>query len=655
MLRSGSVPRPWRFAALALLAVVPFAPPPAAAPEPAAATGSVQGRVLFPNGDPVPGATVLVVGTSLASGTDRRGFYRLEQVPAGTWTLRVTAFGRAPFDRAGVRVAAGRVTRTDLVLMPAAVDSSIADAGALATLRRDEARRRTAQEAFAPARTPMAAVAAPPAPGGYAAQAGDFNTEEYRHIRDNRFLTVRANPLSTFAIDVDAASYANVRRFLTQGQLPPADAVRVEELVNYFPYSYRAPTGEDPFSLTTAVMPAPWARGHQLVLVGVQGRTIEADHLPPSNLVFLLDVSGSMESPDKLPLVKRAFRLLVEQLRPQDRVAIVVYAGAAGVVLPPTTGSEKATILDAIDRLQAGGSTAGGEGIRLAYRLAREHLMPEGNNRVILATDGDFNVGVSSEGDLVRMIEQEKRAGIYLTVLGFGTGNLKDAKMEALADKGNGHYAYVDDILEARKVFVQELGATLVTIAKDVKVQVEFNPAKVAEYRLVGYENRLLAAEDFNDDTKDGGELGAGHSVTAIYEIVPAGASTGQPGVDPLKYQDAPAAPVRGGSDELLTVKLRYQPPMGGGPSRLVQRAVRPGDRADGTTLGDFRFAAAVAEFGMLLRQSEFRGTASWEQVATLARQGLGADEGGYRAEFVRLVGVARSLAPVEEARASGR
>lgn len=470
----------------------------------------------------------------------------------------------------------------------------------------------------------------------------DFNTEDYHHRIDNRFLTVAANPLSTFAIDVDAASYANVRRFLTQGQLPPADAVRIEELVNYFAYDYPAPEGDQPFAITTAQMPAPWASDHKLVLIGVQGRKIPVSRLPPSNLVFLLDVSGSMATPDKLPLVQRAFRLLVEQLRPQDRVAIVVYAGAAGLVLPSTPGDHKSEILAAIDRLQAGGSTAGGAGIKLAYDIARQHHMEGGNNRVILATDGDFNVGVSSEGELVRLIEARKQEGTYLTVLGFGTGNLKDSRMEALANKGNGHYAYVDDIMEARKVFVEELGATLVTIAKDVKIQVEFNPAEVKEYRLIGYENRLLAAEDFNDDKKDGGELGAGHSVTALYEVIPVGvAGSGSATVDDLRYR-ARGRPDDRQEGEVLTVKLRWQHPTSGGSSRLVSRSLRAA-RSDGNQT-NLRFAAAVAEFGMLLRNSEYKGSSTWEQVRTLARQGLGEDEGGYRAEFLRLIEVARML-----------
>jgi Ca-activated chloride channel family protein len=587
--------------------------------------GTIEGTVRDQLGTPLAGAVVVLDGRLPGVRSDARGQYRLERVSAGRHVLRATLTGHQPYERTGLVVQAGTRVVHDIVLAATAATPPVA-----ARREASEAERKLRGQA----RSDMAMTL-----GQNGAFQLPHNTEDYRHFNDNRFLTVGANPLSTFAIDVDAASYANVRRFLTQGQLPPSDAVRVEELINYFPYEYPDPTGEHPFSITTAQMPAPWARDHRLVLVGIQGRRIEAEQLPSSNLVFLLDVSGSMSSPDKLPLVKRAFRLLVEQLRPQDRVAIVVYAGAAGLALPSTPGSDRATILAALDRLEAGGSTAGGAGIKLAYDVARDHRMPHGNNRVILATDGDFNVGVSSEGELVRLVEDRKREGTFLTVLGFGTGNLKDSRMEALADKGNGHYAYVDDILEARKVFVHELGGTLLTIAKDVKVQVEFNPAQVAEYRLVGYENRLLAAEDFNDDAKDGGELGAGHAVTAIYEIVPAGRSTGG-SVDELRYQSRDAA--RGErNDELLTVKLRYQPPSGGA-SRLVSRTVRTGERAAPESLG---FAAAVAEFGMLLRNSDYKGTATWDQVLTLARAGMGRDPGGYRAEFVRLVEVARGMA----------
>ncbi|HEU4562916.1 MAG TPA: VWA domain-containing protein [Longimicrobium sp.] len=486
---------------------------------------------------------------------------------------------------------------------------------------------------------PLPAAAAPPKPGD------GFNREQYSVINENEFHDVRNNPLSTFAIDVDAASYANVRRFLTQGTQPPPDAVRIEELVNYFDYDYPDPSGDAPFSITTEVAPAPWNPAHRLVHVGLQGRRMDPRTLPAANLVFLVDVSGSMDDPAKLPLLKEAFGMLVENLRPQDRVSIVVYAGAAGMVLEPTPGSQKTRILQAINDLQPGGSTNGAEGIRLAYQMARDGFIRGGNNRVILATDGDFNVGVSSDAELVRLIEQERQGGVFLTVLGFGTGNLQDSKMEQLANRGNGNYAYVDGIAEARKVLVGEMGGTLFTIAKDVKVQVEFNPARVRSYRLIGYENRLLAAEDFNDDRKDAGELGAGHSVTALYEVVPVGAPE-QParGVDPLRYQQVRPTPQAGGSGELLTVKLRYKAP-GGDVSRLLSRALPDRRTTLAATSADFRFAAAVAEWGMLLRNSRFKGSSSYAQVRELARGALADDRGGYRAEFLRLVETSQQLA----------
>ena len=480
-----------------------------------------------------------------------------------------------------------------------------------------------------------AAVAARRAAEGISGDSVKLNTEEYAHIVENPFLDARANPVSTFSIDVDRASYANVRRFIARGQRPPADAVRIEEMLNYFPYEYHEPTGEHPFSVTTEVAPAPWRPLHRLVRVTLQGKRIETDRLPPSNLVFLLDVSGSMQSPDKLPLVKAAFGLLVEQLRPSDRVAIVVYAGSAGLVLPSTPGSEKERIVAAIGQLEAGGSTAGGDGIVLAYKVAKEHHLAEGNNRVILATDGDFNVGVSSDGELVRLIEKQREQGTFLTVLGFGTGNVKDAKMEQLADHGNGNYAYVDNLLEAKKVFVQELGATLHTIAKDVKLQVEFNPRRVAAYRLIGYENRLLRREDFDDDRKDAGDMGAGHTVTALYEVLPTGVTSDVAvrGVDSLRYQRASVTTAAAEGDELLYVKLRYKEPTAS-TSRLLQHAVV--DRATAPST-DFRFASAVAELGMILRDSPHKGQASLDSLIARASGALAADEGSFRKEFVEL------------------
>ena len=467
-------------------------------------------------------------------------------------------------------------------------------------------------------------------------QPQNWNTEEYAVIHDNIFHNPLRTPLSTFSIDVDAASYSNIRRFLNNGQTPPKDAVRIEEMVNYFNYDYAPPTGDEPFKVTTEVSQAPWSPGHKLVHIGIQGKEIATENLPASNLVFLLDVSGSMSAPNKLPLLKSAFALLVDQLRQQDKVAIVVYAGAAGLVLPPTSGANKEKILTSLNNLQAGGSTAGGEGLRLAYKVARENFIEGGNNRIVLATDGDFNIGVSSNAAMERLVEQERKSGVFLTVLGFGMGNYKDSKMEILADKGNGNYAYIDNILEAKKVLVSEFGGTMFTIAKDVKIQVEFNPALVQAYRLIGYENRKLNDEDFNNDRKDAGELGAGHTVTALYEIIPVGAATGAGNIDPLKYQQTKPLKQQK-SDELMTVKLRYKQP-DGHQSKLLTTVIRDSDQPLAASSDNFRWAAAVAEFGMLLRDSEFKGEGNYLQVVTLAQSARGEDENGYRSEFIRLV-----------------
>lgn len=466
---------------------------------------------------------------------------------------------------------------------------------------------------------------------------GPFHTEQYDRIYESRFLAVTDNPLSTFSIDVDTASYANVRRFLQAGQLPPEDAVRIEELINYFAYDYPQPEGDAPFSITLNRGRCPWSPEHELVRIGLKGKVHEGK-LPPSNLVFLIDVSGSMDEPNKLPLLKSAFRRMVDRLTTSEQVAIVVYAGAAGMVLDSTPGDQKAAIRSAIERLQADGSTAGGEGIQLAYEIARKHFITNGNNRVILATDGDFNVGVSSTAELVRLIEEERKAGVFLTVLGFGTGNYKDAMMEQLADKGNGNYYYIDTEREARKVLEEELGSVLFTIAKDVKLQIEFNPASVKAYRLIGYENRVLAKEDFNDDTKDAGELGAGHTVTALYEIVPAGSKEPTASVDDLRFQQTKVVP----SDEMLVVKLRYKEP-DVDTSKLLTKAIS-GKEAIQEPAGDFAFATAVAEFGMLLRNSELKGQASYDRVVAAATASLDQDPYGYRAEFIELVKQAKSL-----------
>ncbi|MEI8228323.1 MAG: VWA domain-containing protein [Planctomycetota bacterium] len=469
--------------------------------------------------------------------------------------------------------------------------------------------------------------------------------EGYAAVSENRSASSREQPLSTFSIDVDTASYANVRRFLSAGRMPPRDAVRIEELVNYFRYDYPRPDGDKPFSVTVEAAECPWNAGRRLVRIGLQGRDIDRGARPAGNLVFLVDVSGSMNAPNKLPLVKQALAMLVEELSENDRVAIVTYAGNAGLVLPPTTGDQKGKIRAAIDALTPGGSTHGSAGINLAYEQAQEHFVAGGSNRVILATDGDLNVGVTSNQSLVGLIKQKAAGGTFLTVLGFGEGNLQDDKMEAIADNGNGIYAYIDGVREARKVLVEQLTGSTVTIAKDVKIQVEFNPAQVASYRLLGYENRLLAARDFRDDKKDAGEIGAGHSVTAVYEITLVGAETGA-GAEPLKYQRQEAEPAAAvdpnASSELLTVKLRSKRPDG---DTSVLEEVPLADRGGAfeRASADLRFASAVAAFGMILRSSEEKGDATLPLVAKIAAGALGPDNGGYRAEFLDLVRKAES------------
>lgn len=462
-----------------------------------------------------------------------------------------------------------------------------------------------------------------------------FNTEEYGKFEENPFFRPGIEPLSTFSIDVDRASYANVRRFLNDGQRPPRAAVRIEEMVNYFTYEYPDPSGA-PFSITTEVAACPWNEKHQLMLIGLQGQRMDVKDLPPNNLVFLLDTSGSMMSADKLPLVKAGMRLLVDQLREEDRVAIVTYAGSAGIALQPTSGARKGEIIAAIEELEAGGSTAGAEGIITAYDLAKQNFSRKANNRVILATDGDFNVGVSSDGELQDLIESRRNNGIYLTVLGFGTGNIKDSKMELLADKGNGNYSYIDSLAEARKTLVREMGATLLTIAKDVKIQVEFNPAHVGAYRLIGYENRILQSQDFNDDKKDAGELGAGHSVTALYEIIPPGEEIPGASVDALKYQ---TTSTRSAGGELATVKLRYKAP-DGETSQLLTRTVS--NAVEPRMSDNLQMASAVAQFGLLLRDSPNKGTSSFESVVQLAEAVAGRDQD--RRDFLSLVARARQI-----------
>lgn len=476
------------------------------------------------------------------------------------------------------------------------------------------------------------------------------NTEAYAFRQDNVFLGVNENPLSTFSIDVDTASYANVRRFIQTGRRPPADAVRIEELLNYFPYSYPTPTAGDPFGVAMEVASAPWAPTHRLVRIGLKGREIDSAARPRANLVFLIDVSGSMRGVQRLPLVKEAMRLLVNHLRPDDRVAIVTYAGHTGLALPSTPASHARDILDALDDLEAGGGTNGGMGIQLAYDIAKANFVADGVNRVILCTDGDFNVGVTSEGELTRLITEKAKSGVFLTVLGFGMDNLKDATLEKLADVGNGNYGYIDTRKEAEKLLVEQASGTLVTVARDVKLQVEFNSATVASYRLVGYENRLLRKEDFNNDTVDAGEMGAGHTVTALYEIVPVGVTdTVNAGtVDPLKYQppassSSKRAATSGAAAELLTLKVRFKTPAGTTSEKREFPLTDSGATFEHAT-DDFKFAAAVAGFGMVLRDSPFKGTASFDGVLSWAHAGTGQDPAGYRAGFIDLVREAQKL-----------
>ncbi|HEU4629819.1 MAG TPA: von Willebrand factor type A domain-containing protein [Gemmatimonadaceae bacterium] len=640
MRRHPSMRRPGAAAAALLVITSPGATPHPVSTDEArvVVTGTVTG-----GGRPLQRASVFSADARAGVGTGADGRYTLTLTAerGDTIELRARAIG---FEQATRHVAVRADTIVaDFVLQPATVRlSEVVVTGAAVDPQ-------TSSVPFTAARAPgltlrgtSAIAAGAPAPQT-ARTYGPPDTEEYGTIDENPFVAVAAHPLSTFSIDVDRASYANVRRFLlAQSQLPPRDAVRVEEMVNYFPYDYARPTGPDPIAVSTEVARAPWAPDHRLVRIALSTRPVELDALPSSNLVFLLDVSGSMAAPNKLPLLRRSLRLLVDGLRPKDRVAIVVYAGAAGLVLPSTPASERTRILDAIERLEAGGSTAGGAGIRLAYDVARRSFLHGGNNRVILATDGDFNVGVSSTSELVRLVEERRREGTYLTVLGFGMGNLKDERLEQLADRGNGNYAYIDDLLEARKVLVHEMGGTLVTVAKDVKLQVEFNPRLVRAYRLIGYENRLLAEEDFADDTKDAGEIGAGHAVTALYEVVPVGVATpaGLRESPPLRYRGPRSPATRAESDELLAVSVRYKPPASD-RSRLLRHVVRD---VVARPSGDFAFASAVAGFGMLLRDSEYAGNLTYAAVRELAASAVGDDPDGYRAGFLALVDAAERL-----------
>ncbi len=599
-----------------------------------ASTGSsepnmLKGKVMDEAGQPLIGVSIQVKGSNEGAVTDVKGEFSLQtRKRCETLVFSYTGYET----QESKKVCAGDFIKVTMVQAEAQL-SEVVITGYSKKLKKE---MRQYDMAGAPA--PMGIISN----RMYAEPIDNFNTEDYDRINENRFFKAKETPLSTFSIDVDAASYSNLRRFIQNGQMPPADAVRIEEMVNYFDYEYPQPQGEQPFEVVTELQKCPWNDQHNLLLIGLQGEKIPVDNLPPSNLVFLIDVSGSMQAMNKLPLVKSSMKLLVDQLRPQDRVAMVVYAGAAGLVLPSTSGKDKQKIREAIDNLEAGGSTAGAAGIKLAYQVARENFAKQGNNRVIIATDGDFNVGTSSDGELVQIIEKERESGVFLTVLGYGMGNYKDNKMQKLADSGNGNHYYIDNISEGKKVLVNEFGGTLFTIAKDVKIQIEFNPVQVQGYRLIGYENRLLNKEDFNDDQKDAGELGSGHRVTALYEIIPAGVeSPFFSSVDDLKYQNTEVVKSAGKTSEIATVKLRYKAP-DGDKSKLIEKAIEGTEPGKGSE--NFRFAAAVAEFGMLLRNSEFKGNATYASAAKLAKGALGKDENGYRAELLRMIESTGSL-----------
>ena len=603
---------------VALFQAAPVAPP-----------ATVQGVVIDHEGAAVAGAGVELMREQRVERravTDTTGAFRFEAVAAGRYTVRASAAGLGV---TAVQVVVGASPVSPLRL-------TLGTAPGARTLPAPPA-----TESAARVRKDAQALAGLSYPESLSRRlAAPFNTEAYDRINENGFHRVHVEPVSTFSIDVDTASYANVRRFLGEGRLPPPDAVRTEELINYFRFNYADPEADAPFSVTTEVAACPWNPKHHLALVGLQAPTLRPESTPPRNLVFLLDVSGSMTPPDKLPLVKTAMRMLADTLTPADRVAIVVYAGASGLVLPSTPGNRKSEIHAAIENLSAGGSTNGAAGIRLAYDTAADSFIKGGINRVILATDGDFNVGVTSQGELIRLIEEQRARGVFLSVLGVGTGNLKDSTMEKLADKGNGNYSYLDSLHEARRVLIAEAGATLVTVAKDVKIQIEFNPRNVGAYRLIGYENRLLAREDFNDDRKDAGEIGAGHTVTALYELIQPGQPIDGPQVDPLKYQNESRPNAAAASGELMTVKLRYKKP-DEDQSRLLSVAVKSAVSELTPNLG---FAAAVAEFGHLLRKSEHKGSATWSAALALAKRFQGEDGDGYRAELIRLIELAAAL-----------
>ena len=658
-----------------------------------AQTGGITGTILDEHKDPIIGAVITVTEGAVVKGgatTDVDGVYNIKPLKPGRYSVKAVYTAYKTQIVQGVIVSPGKTTEVQINMEPDVkqlneVQITAYKVPLISKYRGPSTTVTSEQIEKMPTRTTNSVAATSPGTYNYSNDRVNIRgarnsgtrymvhsipvkrrnskdhtnvvpqskplvyqspgNESYKNEKENDFLSVKANPLSTLSVDVDRASYSNVRRFINAGQMPPAEAVRIEEMVNYFDYDYPQPEGEDPISIVTEMIDCPWKSGHKLLHIGIQAKEISTEKLPPSNIVFLIDVSGSMSDYNKLPLVKSALKMLAAQLREEDRLSIVVYAGNAGLVLPPTSGGNKQAIYSALDRLEAGGSTAGGAGIQLAYNTARENFMRGGNNRIVLATDGDFNVGVSSENELENLITKERDNGISLTCLGFGMGNYKDSKLELLADKGNGNYAYIDNEEEAHKTLVKEFGGTMFTIAKDVKAQIEFNPAHVASYRLVGYENRVLNAEDFKNDKKDAGDMGSGHTVTILYELVPAKHSIAGNDVDPLKYQSN--SNVYAGN-ELATIKFRYKRPNANKSKEMVhvipdysKRIMHAGD--------NIRFASAVAMFGMLLKNSEHKGSSNYNTVLNLARSAKGRDKNGYRAAFISLVKTVNKSAEINE------
>lgn len=591
----------------------------------------VEGKVTNTSGEPLIFVSINLVGTNVGTNTDINGWFSIT-VPDTNAVLEITYIG---FEKLKVRHLRPE-KKLELILSESSMELSEVTVKSRKgrMIPRFRKKSQKIQDGISYERN-----------AGIAYQKSTYETTEqgegYDKINENNFQLAKQAPVSTFSIDVDAASYSNLRRYLKGGHLPPIDAVRIEEMINYFDYDYETPIGYEPFAVHTELSECPWNKDNQLLLVGLQGQKMDTKQLPSSNLVFLIDVSGSMGSPNKLPLVKSSLKMLVDEMRPEDKVAIVVYAGAAGAVLQPTSGYEKQKIKTAIDNLHSGGSTAGAAGIQLAYNLARKSFAEGGNNRVILATDGDFNVGVSDDKKLVELIEKEREGNIFLTVLGFGTGNYQDGKMQKLADKGNGNHYYIDSGKEAQKVLVNEFGGTLFTIAKDVKLQLEFNPSQVKGYRLIGYENRMLEKEDFDDDKKDAGELGAGHRVTALYEIIPNGVQSEFLAADETDLEAQLKTNFSG--DELLQLRLRYKEPKGS-KSKLQEHTVLSKSTKLSKTSDNFRFAASVAQFGLLLRNSKFKGTANFADAEKMAKGAKGSDLNGYRAELIELIRLAAKL-----------